>query len=154
MTKTGVAFFGTAAFTVTFSNLPDAALLSDSRMTWFLNNGWERYTYYTLAKATKLNPTSTCNAAGEAGCLKVTDLPASNGNTNDKRFVLTLLGRALSTQTQPSATIANYLESHAVDGTDFLSLISTTSNDRLATCPFKRTTSIDFLNFIDTVICN
>ena len=69
----------------------------------------------------------------------MTGLPASTGNTNDKRLVLALSGRPIGTQTQPSGNVTDYLESR-VSGTQFTSAsVTSTYNDRLAACPFQFT---------------
>lgn len=132
---------GFVPITVTFPNLPNAAVLSDPRVAWFVANNWGAYTYYDVSPAVTLNPgAATCPAGGGAQCLTVNGWPASNGNANDKRFVLTLMGRAVAGQTQPSGNPANYLESHTVSSTLFTAqTVTSTFNDRLAACPFQQT---------------
>lgn len=132
-----LAFF--TMVTVSIPNLPDAAILSDPRMTWYVNNQWSRYTYYTVAPGAKIGAASPCSGAGDVDCLTVTGLPASNGFTDDKQFVLTLMGRAVSGQTQPSAAATNYLELHTVGTTTFATSSVTPFNDRQAACPFQQT---------------
>jgi hypothetical protein len=146
-------------YTVTVSNLPDAAVLSDARMTWYLNNGWPRYTYYQISTAANASPgANTCTAAGGGQCLTITDLPSDNGLSNDKRFVLTLLGRAVTGKTQPSALVTDYLESHTAGTTTYIfnppttgssnqyKTVTSAFNDRHAACPFKQTAA--------NIICN
>lgn len=134
-------------------HLQDAVVLSDSRYTWFWNNNWHHYTYYAVAPGATATPASPCAGAGDPDCLTVTGLPASTGNTDDKRLVLVLSGRPLSTQSQPSGGRNDYYESDNQTNGDesFLSATSSpTFNDRVAACPFKHTD--DSGNPI--VICN
>ena len=35
---------------------PVDALLADSRTDWFLNNDWDRYTYYSISQAVTASP--------------------------------------------------------------------------------------------------
>jgi hypothetical protein len=137
--------------TVTIPDLGDAAILSDSRMTWFTSNGWSRYAYYTVAPGSKAGAASACSGSGDPDCLTVAGLPAANGNTDDKRFVLTLMGRAVGSQTQPSASATDYLESHTSGTSTFTSSVVTSAyNDRQATCPFK----VTFSDSTTSVLCN
>jgi hypothetical protein len=126
---------------VTFPNVPDAAILSDSRMAWFVNNNWAAYTHYAIAPGVKLGAAlPRCTNPGDADCLTLNGLPASNGNSNDKRLVLTLMGRAVGSQSQPSIDPANYLESHTAGSLIFTAQrVSSTFNDRNAACPFQQT---------------
>jgi hypothetical protein len=119
---------------------PTDALVADARSAWYINNGWDRFTYYGLAQAASHDPAGTCNPGGTVtGCLTANGLPASTP-ANDKRLVLVLMGpRAVTGQIQPSTTASDYLEyengiANAIyetrtQGADF--------NDRLAVCPFK-----------------
>ena len=129
------------SISVTFPNPQRAAILSDSRMSWFVNNNWAPYTYYGIAPGVRLGAAlPRCASPGDADCLSLNGLPASNGNSNDKRLVLTLMGRALGTQSQPSNSPANYLESHTVPSQVYTAQrISSTFNDRHAACPFRQT---------------
>jgi hypothetical protein len=122
--------------------VPADALLADARSAWFVNNGWDRFTYYAVSQAASHDPTgAVCTPGGTlTNCLTANGLPASTP-ANDKRLVLVLIGpRALTGQTQPSTTEADYLEYQngnvgtttyetRTQGADF--------NDRLAVCPFK-----------------
>jgi len=142
--------------TVTFPNLPDAALFGDSRMAWFVNNEWARHTYYSIAPSSEINPA--------AGFMTLSNLPATNGNTNDKRFVLALMGTALASQARSCAADADldgtldcndrdqYIESrdNAVPTTFILQTAGAAYNDRLATCPFKHVDQ----SSNDVVLCN
>ena len=138
-------------YTVRIPNLPDASILSDSRLTWFINNGWHRYAYYAVSPAKTVLPgASTCPTTGGANCLTVSNLPSSNGLTNDKVMVLTLMGKALTGQTQPSDTLTNYLETHTVGSTTFtMSASGSTYNDRHAPCPYK----VTYQDNTTSVIC-
>jgi hypothetical protein len=143
----GTAFlYGLANFTVDITHPPDAALLSDSRVKWFIDAGWHRYTYYGISPAVSVTPgTTTCPTAGGAECLTVTNLPSDNGLTDDKKFVLALTGNAVTTtanyvQTQPSANYLDYLESHTAGSRIYTpSSVNVNFNDRFATCPFQQT---------------
>jgi len=132
--------FGTTV-SVTFPNVPDAAILSDPRMAWFVDNNWAAYTYYAIAPGVKLGAAlPRCTTPGDSDCLTLNGLPASNGNSNDKRVVLTLMGRAVGTQTQPSSSRSDYLESHSGGSLIFTAqAVSSTFNDRHAACPFQQT---------------
>lgn len=123
--------------TVTFPNVQRP---SDARMNWFVDNNWAAYTYYMIAPGARLNAASACSTAGDPDCLTLNGLPAGNGNSSDKRLVLTLMGRAVGTQAQPSGSPTNYLESHTVGLYTFTAQrISSTFNDRHAACPFQQT---------------
>lgn len=128
--------------TVTLRDLPDATILSDPRMGWFLNNEWQRYTYYAISPAVSANTgASTCAAPGDPDCLTLDGLPSSNGSANDKRILLALMGPGpVAGQTQPSNGAENYLESHA-PGTSIYgaATVNASFNDRLAACPFRQT---------------
>lgn len=114
----------------------DAAVLSDPQLQWFLNNNWNRYTYYAVAQGVTAGATPPC--AGIT-CLTANGL-SDTGNPNDKRFVLVLMGRALATQSQPSNDPAQYIESHSFGTAVFsASIVTTTFNDRIAACPFQYT---------------
>jgi hypothetical protein len=118
--------------TVTVKNLPDAPILSDSRLAWFTANNWHQHTYYAISEAATANPTGTCAASGDPQCLEL-------NSVRDKRLMLALMGpRAVGTQTQPSAVPADYLESHTAGTTVYASqTVDKTFNDRLAACPFQ-----------------
>jgi hypothetical protein len=125
---------------VLIPNLPDAAVLSDANVAWFINNDWHRYTYYAVGAAATVSPVSVCALPGDPGCLTVNGLPASTGNAGDKRLVLALMGRPLTGQTQPSNDPTQYLESHTAGTTVFTAAtVDKTRNDRLVVCPFKYT---------------
>lgn len=117
---------------------PADALLADPDTAWFLNSGWDRFTYYAASTATMATPSGACAAPGNAACLTV------NGMTtpNDKRIVLIYMGRKLSTQTQPSTNVANYLEGdNATTGNGIYAsgIVTSSFNDRVAACPFQYT---------------
>lgn len=136
---------------VQIPHLQEAAALSDARLTWWRTNNWHHYTYYAIAPAVAAPATSACVPG--ANCLTATGLPASTGAANDKQLVLTLMGRPLATQTQPSGTLSNYLEAgNATTGDDtFVSAaVSGTFNDRIAACPFKHVDQ----GGANVVVCN
>jgi len=126
--------------TVTFPQLPDAAILSDSRFSWFATSQWSRDTYYALAPGAKLGAASPCSGPGNPYCLTLNGMPASNGSASDKTLILTLLGpNAVGSETQPSDNPANYLESHASGSSIYTAQTVTSAfNDRLAACPFQQ----------------
>ncbi len=112
---------------------PADALLADVRSAWFINNGWDRFTYYGVSQAATHDP------GGATVCsLTVNNLAAP---TNDKCLVLVLAGRALAGTTQPSYTLANYWErQNASFGVIYeVGPVDATFNDRVAACPFTYT---------------
>lgn len=130
---------------------PTDALLADTRTQWFVNNNWDRHTYYAASRAATVNPAgSVCAAAGDPGCMTVNGLPAP---ANDKRLVLALAGRRLAAQTRPSTVLADYLEAgnaSAADLTYEVTTVSSTFNDRIAACPFQVTPQ----SGVPVTICN
>ncbi|HVL34216.1 MAG TPA: hypothetical protein VM489_00955, partial [Burkholderiales bacterium] len=124
--------------------VPDARFLTDTSnasylaLRWFQDNHWRRYTYFAVAPGATPGASPTCGAGGT--CLTVSGLPG----TSDTRLVLVLSGRALATQTQPSGTLANYLEAgNATTGDlSFQSgAITSSFNDRVAACPLQYTSA-------------
>lgn len=122
---------------------PDDALVADSRSAWYVNNAWDRYTYYAVSRAATFDPgTSVCNPGGDvSGCLMVNGMPAPN---DDKRLVLVLMGRALAGQSWGTTNPADYLEGATIqgnatvgDGSYTAEVVTRTFNDRVAACPFK-----------------
>lgn len=101
---------------------------------WFIRNEWYRYTYYAVAQS--------ASAAASGSNLTINGFPSDNGVTNDKKFVLTLMGPAVSGQTRTTtATLANYVEGANAATTAsprvFAYQVYTSSgNDRVATCPY------------------
>ena len=101
---------------------------------WFIRNEWYRYTYYAVAPS--------ASAAQTAGNITVSGFPTANGNTNDKRFVLALMGPAVTGQTRsPTAALNQYVEGqNAVTGgtprTFAYQVYASPGNDRIATCPY------------------
>ena len=75
----------TTSIIVTIPNLPDAAVLADSRFTWFRDNNWQQHTYYAIAPGAMANPTAICSAAGDPGCLIASGLDGQRATrtTND-----------------------------------------------------------------------
>ena len=128
-----------APVTITFPNVADAAVLTDPKVSWFVNNNWNRWTYYQVAAGTTLGAPQPCDPG--SSCITVNGLPPANGATNDKRLVLAFLGTgAVNAQVQPSTNPANYLESHtAPSATYSMQVITSAFNDRLAMCPFQQT---------------
>jgi hypothetical protein len=99
-----------------------------------MQNEWYRYTYYMVA------PNSSAAAAG--GNLTVNGFPTNNGMlTNDKRFVLVVMGPVVTGQARPNSTLSNYLEganaaTGALPRVFAWQVFSAPGNDRVAACPF------------------
>jgi hypothetical protein len=137
-----------AVVQVRVPNLPDAVFMSVTAHSsytstqWFRDNNWHQFVYYGVAPGATVNPASACAAAGDPGCLTLNGLPASNGSADNKKLILTLMGPALATQSQPSNDPMQYLESHTVGTAVYTASTSTsTFNDRATACPFEQTTS-------------
>jgi hypothetical protein len=103
---------------------------------WFMQNEWYRYTYYAVSPS--------ASAAGPTGGdLTIDSFPSDYGNTNDKRFVLALMGPAVTGQARgTSATLAQYVEGkNAATGASprefAYQVFKVSGNDRVATCPYK-----------------
>jgi hypothetical protein len=103
---------------------------------WFMQNQWYRYTYYAVSES--------ASAAGPAGTnLTIDGFPADYGNANDKRFVLALMGPAVTGQVRaPAATLAQYVEGANNDTSASprvfaYQVFKVSGNDRVATCPYK-----------------
>lgn len=138
-------------------NLPDAAMLSSPAVSWFIANGWDRHTYYAVARFVTMNPGAIeCTAAIFTGCLTVNNLPASNGNTNDKHLVLVLMGRPVTGQSRSCTQdlngnlimdcvdLAQHMEGeNATSGNNrfVMPTVSSSTNDRIAACPFRQTSA-------------
>lgn len=121
---------------------PTDALLPDPRVAWFLNNRWDRFTYYAVTPAATTDPGGAdCVPGGDVSeCLTVTGMPSP---ANDKRLVLVLMGRApISPATWPSGNPADYMEGENADPADRqfeVRTVTATFNDRIAACPFQPT---------------
>jgi hypothetical protein len=121
---------------------PTDALLPDPRVAWFLNNRWDRFTYYAITPAATTDPGGAdCVPGGDVSeCLTVTGMPSP---ANDKRLVLALMGRApISPATWPSSNLADYMEGENADPADRqfeVRPVTATFNDRIAACPFQPT---------------
>ena len=140
------------SITINIPNPADSFLLKTSTtanpdLAWFINNQWNRYTYYAVSPAVTANPSGTCTSADVTNCLTLTNAETGSGNINDKRIALVLSGRPLSGKTQPSANLSDYFEaqndqtSTSGDRTFERATISTTFNDRPSVCPFQRQTT-------------
>lgn len=107
---------------------------------WFFQNQWYRYTYYAISP--------NASAAQAGGDLTVNLFPADYGSSNDKRFVLALMGPAVTGQTRSAtAALSQYVEgANAATGASprlFAYQVFTSSgNDRVATCPFTSGASL------------
>jgi len=93
--------------TVRVPHLQDAAVLSDSRVTWFRSNNWQRHVYYAVAPSATANSTSSCAAAEDDDCLEVVGLPDSTGNYWNKRLVLALVGQPTGGQIRSCGTYSD-----------------------------------------------
>lgn len=127
------ALFGIFCYKRTFS-LP-IRIFSDhpfvnsanTDVAWFYDNEWYKLTYYAVAAEFTASGTQSCSAPN---CLTVTN---SSAPTDNKRALLIFAGRAIRTQSRPSGTLADYLESEnltPVDSTFVTLKPSLESNDR------------------------
>jgi hypothetical protein len=120
---------------------------SNPDLAWFINNQWQRYTYYAISPAVTANPSGVCTSANVTDCLTLTNAEAGSGNINDKRIALVLSGRPLAGKTQPSANLSDYFEgqndqtSTSGDRNFQRGTISTTFNDRPSVCPYQKQTT-------------
>jgi hypothetical protein len=143
-----------SSFTSSSINVPhpdDSFLIntdtgSNSELAWFINNQWNRYTYYAISTAVSANPSGTCTSSDVTDCLTLNNAETGSGNTNDKRIALILSGRALSGKTQPSASVSDYFEAEndqtSTPGRTFARAPMTANfNDRPSVCPFQRQTT-------------
>jgi len=92
------------------SGLPDYSS-STLLPSWFASNNWQDVMYYAVSPGYTPGDGNSCIALpGTPSCLTIN---GSNGG-NDKRAVVVMTGNALSGQTHPSGSIANYLEDENV----------------------------------------
>jgi hypothetical protein len=120
---------------------PADVLRTNIRSAWFVGNAWDRFTYYAITPAATVNPGgSTCIPTGTiTDCLTVTGMPAP---ANNKRLVLTLMGRPIPPADGTTANPADYMELQNASPTDRVfetQPVTATFNDRIATCPFSYT---------------
>jgi hypothetical protein len=143
---------GTSPITVKIPHPSNSFLLktdtgSNPDLAWFINNQWQRYTYYAISPAVSANPSGTCTSVNVTNCLTLTNAVTGTGNVNDKRIALILSGRALTGKTQPSSNLSDYFEAQndqtSTPGDRIFQrgTISTTFNDRAAVCPFQLQTT-------------
>ena len=115
-------------------------LTRDDPHYWFFRNSWYRYTYYAVAPGT--------SAAQTGGNLAIDLFPTTYGSSTDKRFVLALMGPAVTGQTRSATAALNqYVEGdNAATGASprkfAYQVFKVSGNDRLATCPFTSGTSV------------
>jgi hypothetical protein len=117
------------------------AFQADARMLWLLNNGWDRFTYYSVARAVTSDAgADVCTSSNFSDCLTVNGLPSP---ANNKRLVLTLMGpRALASQTWPGSSVTQYLEAQNSTPSDRVyevKSVDASFNDRIAACPYQET---------------
>jgi len=119
---------------------PSITLSRDDPHYWFFRNNWHRYTYYAVAPGT--------SAAQTGGNLTIDLFPATYGSSTDKRFVLALMGPAVTGQTRSAtAALSQYVEGdNAATGASprkfAYQVFKVSGNDRLATCPFTSGTPV------------
>ena len=122
---------------------PKDAFQADARMQWFLTNGWDRFVYYSVARAVTSDAgADVCTSSVFTDCLTVNGLPSP---ANNKRLALILMGpRASAGQTWPGSNVNQYLEAQNSTPADRIyevKPVDTAFNDRIATCPFQETAS-------------
>lgn len=126
-------FFGLCyrrTFSIPIRIFADHPLLSSTNAEtgWFMTNEWYKLTYYAASEL------STARASGPSPCADPNCLTVNNTPNDNKRAILILAGRAIGTQSRPSAALANYLESEnltPVDSTFVTLKSSLQSNDRV-----------------------
>ena len=79
---------------------------SDVDHGWFTTNEWHKLTYYAVSSGFTASGSRSCTGSA---CLTIGNL--STSPNNNKRALLILAGRAIGSQTRPSGTLSNYLES-------------------------------------------
>jgi hypothetical protein len=148
---------------VTVPHLPDAAILSDSRLSWFINNDWERFTYYAIIPGVTIGaaPPALCMVPANPGCVDYFEVRGypTTGNYTDKRLVLVLAGMPLPGQDRSCpgpgcGVLTQYLEEQNASANDRIyradlridnpvgAAVAPPSplfNDRVAACPFQYT---------------
>ena len=136
---------------VDIPHLEGAQVLSDTRLTWFWNNAWHRYTQYVIAPGAAASPSNPCSGASGPNCVTVNNLPPSTGTAYGKRLALVLSGRALAGRTQPSASGADYFENeNASFGVIYeVGTVDGAFNDRVAACPFRHTAESGTITLCD-----
>lgn len=101
---------------------------------WFFQNQWYRYTYYAISPNASAAQTPNSH-------LTVNGFPSDFGGASDKRFVLAVMGPAVTGQVRGTgAAIDQYLEGQNAsldDGTFAYQVFASSGNDRIATCPFS-----------------
>lgn len=85
----------------------------DSEYGWFTRNDWHKLTYFAIAPAFAASGTHACSAPS---CLTISNLGTTP--VDNKRAILILAGRAIGTQTHPSANLSDYLESENLSPVD------------------------------------
>jgi len=105
---------------------------ADTDTSWFVRNEWYKHVYYAVAGNYAWSNSGTCADSGTITCLQVANLPVAADQTK-QRALLVLMGRRLSSQTRPSASLADYLDStenRNLDGVFEQRKAGTTFNDR------------------------
>jgi hypothetical protein len=125
---------------------PTDAALTDNRARWFVVNGWDRFTYYSVPRAVTVDPgADDCRSSDTSECIRVTGMPDP---TDRKRLVLVLMGlRPVGAQVWPGANAAAYLEAENASTGDRqfdakrLTSAAPAFNDRVAACPHTLVTT-------------
>lgn len=94
---------GTRTFTITIETPDDNAILSN----WFFTSEWYRAAYYAIAPAYAPHTQPYVPSCGS--CITVTDASSGAITTNNK-MVMILMGSALGQHSQPSSSVADYLD--------------------------------------------
>jgi hypothetical protein len=132
-----ISFFQTAE--VRIPNVADAQFLTNTSDTnyksiaWFQTNKWYQWTYYGVAQGWTAGRTGSCTAGTD--CLSIT---TGTVTANDKKLVLVMAGRNLTSTAQPNTDPSKYLESKTVFPSSMYtaSSMSNTFNDRLIACAY------------------
>ncbi len=83
---------------------------ADPTSGWFIANQWYRQIYFAVSPGYAPGSGGCSPLPATPSCLTVNKLPPSFAQTNDKRAILVLAGRALNGSSRPSAILADYLE--------------------------------------------
>lgn len=105
---------------------------------WFVRNEWYRLLYYAIAAGHAPGGSLSCSDSGTITCLQVSNL----ADPVKQQAILALAGRALSplTQTRPSPSLENYLDSTENLNGDSIFVQSTVNrsfNDRFSSLSKK-----------------
>ncbi len=108
---------------------------ADTDLSWFARNEWYRHVYYAVADNYAWAGSGTCSDTPVVSCLQVANLPIA-AHQPKQRSLLVLMGKRIGTQTRPSASPADYLDSaenRNLDGVFEQFRVGASSNDRFIT---------------------